>query len=596
MANASVTVSPQSTGNIAALSAQNSQLLTADENGDLVLPDLSPGRYVLSITIGDVTVSTVLEILPNNAAESTTVAAPIVVSEDPEGDLLAESLEGKGIFASLTGVIYGDSGVLENVQIELSGGVGTNGAVASAVTNADGEFSLIINVSLDKLLAMREATIRIVREGFQTQYIPFNVAEIANVQTVTAIAGLNYSLQPQTELVETFYQEDFEQLTDGAVCGMWSAASFEAITPPEGIPDDVPGEEPVKVIPTSLSILVAANLDAVEEAEALNLWHSHSSGLSIINQAVVENLVSLAPDDQSGGKIPDPQGNYACWYGQSAAGNVGQGNFLGDIDDTNGGVESDGGESDRYNAGAIVSPLIDLTNASAPLALDFNTWWEIESVNPNENGFDLMIISVSTDNGSSWSDIARLNPLSDPIGGERAPLPYSNRGFNKAPLWLSQEPVSLSDFAGQQIKLRFAFTTQDSLYNGFRGWLVDDIAIYQGEGSFPGSQQGVEFGDYIAGGLGNFNVETSTLNYSGEVVSGEAVVLQLLAYNEIGEPSVISEQALNTGDFSVSATFDATNSAYVIFAARVLIDEQVVSESVITTYSSNDSGDTETPQ
>ncbi|MEL7399360.1 MAG: carboxypeptidase-like regulatory domain-containing protein, partial [Pseudomonadota bacterium] len=149
LANASVEISPQAAAASsapAALLLDSTQLVTTDANGNLVLPDLQPGKYTLSVTIAGITVNTILEILPQNAAGSATVAAPLVVSENASGEITAESLEGKGIFASVSGVIFGPQGVLADAQIELSGGQATNGAVASAITDENGEFTLIINV------------------------------------------------------------------------------------------------------------------------------------------------------------------------------------------------------------------------------------------------------------------------------------------------------------------------------------------------------------------------------------------------------------------------------------------------------------------
>ncbi|WP_419812218.1 hypothetical protein [Bacterioplanoides sp.] len=584
LANAMVEVSPQAEADSSAFAfmALDSQILTTDENGNLVLSELAPGTYRVTVTLAGVTVFTTLEIRPDNASENTALALPIVVLESDSGEINTESLQGQGIFASLNGVIYSAGGVLANAQIEISGGIETNGAIATALTNERGEFSLIINVALNKLLAVRDATIRIVREGFQPLVIPFNLADIANATTVTALTGLNYLLLPQTEITDVLYQEDFEQLADTAVCGMWVAASFG-----DDLGPDIPLEDD-DLIPFAM---MTADDSEDDSLSLTNLWHSHGQGLAIVNQAVVENLVMLAPDDQSNGLVPDPNDNLACWYGQAEGGNIGQGNFLGDFGNTNGGQELDGGESDSANGGAIVSPLIDLTNASAPLALTLNTWWEIESVNPNENGFDLMAISVSTDNGETWEDLARLNPLSDPVGTDdvdRAPLPYSNRGYNRAPAWLALEPISLSEFAGQQIRLRIGFATQDEFYNGFRGWLVDDIAIFNGEGTFPRYQNPEEvedFDNYITSDLGSFSQLNSTLSYSGLLVADEAVTLQLIAYNEVGKENVLLEQLVEPGGFNLSADYALNGSVYTIFAARVIVDQNLVLESVIDIYS-----------
>ena len=174
------------------------------------------------------------------------------------------------------------------------------------------------------------------------------------------------------------------------------------------------------------------------------------------------------------------------------AGSVAQGNFMGipaaAVEDeySEGGLQQGGGLSEVENMGALESPLIDLTAETAPLALEFRTWWEIESVNPNNNGYDIMSVQYSLDAGENWIELTRLNPLSDPVGLEkRHALPYSNRGFNKAPAWLWQEPISLDALAGQMVKLRLVFSTNDELYNGFRGWLVDDLRIIRAQGTFP---------------------------------------------------------------------------------------------------------------
>lgn len=264
-----------------------------------------------------------------------------------------------------------------------------------------------------------------------------------------AVTGFNHGLVQGNASANVLYRETFSQTASSATCGAWTS-------------------------------------DAVNGG-ALNLWHSHTANPGLRNQALDDDLVKLAPDDQSQGAIPNPGSTRACWYGQP--GNTpatGQGNFIGTADATSGGEILGGGTSDAPNAGAIVSPLIDLTSVSSPLSVTFRNWWEIESVNPNNEGFDLMSVQISTDNGDTWATLARLNPLSDPIGqADRAPLPYSNRGYNKAPAWLWQEPIDISEFAGEQIRLRLEFDTVDELYNGFRGWLVDEIRIINQAGTFP---------------------------------------------------------------------------------------------------------------
>jgi hypothetical protein len=43
--------------------------------------------------------------------------------------------------------------------------------------------------------------------------------------------------------------------------------------------------------------------------------------------------------------------------------------------------------------------------------------------------------------------------------------------------WTASPTISLSAYAGQNMLLRFNFSTTDSLYNTYQGWAVDDISV-----------------------------------------------------------------------------------------------------------------------
>ena len=562
LSEAQVTISPKNTAGIAvaAVLASNSVQLTADSNGHITFPDLAPGSYTLTITISGVTVTTTLEIRAENASGSSTVAAPLVITDNG-----AESLEGQGFFASLSGIIFDADGPLNNAQIEISGGAATNGAIATATTDNDGHFVLIVNVSLSKLLAIKTATIRISRDGYGTRVIPLDLTQIS------ALSGLNFSLQAATGNSDALYSENFEQPVSEAACGSWMTVSVSQSYTGAG---EGPG---------TLATLNAEDAPAEEADEELqNLWHSHNAGLNIINQALTNDLVLLAPDDTSAGKVPDPLSNRACWYGQAVSGGVTQGNFLGEPEEPQ--EELDGGTSLTPNGGAIVSPDIDLSAETGPLSLTFRTWWEIEAVNPNENGFDLMTIEYSTDD-IQWTPIARLNPLSDPVGlddQDRAPLPYSNRGYNKAPAWLWQEPIDISDLAGEQIKLRFRFNTQDELYNGFRGWLVDDISIKREAGTFPRYLERETYLQPTFSPISQTPViagEIQEINIGGEYTYGTAATLKLIQVNSDGSQTVLATQQVEQNDtIELAASITAPDSGFVLLAFQVSIDDQTSTE------------------
>jgi hypothetical protein len=64
----------------------------------------------------------------------------------------------------------------------------------------------------------------------------------------------------------------------------------------------------------------------------------------------------------------------------------------------------------------------------------------------------------------------------DPTLPERDPIPFTSGGFNAPPVWRTAY-ADLSAFAGVNIRLVFTFDTVDGLYNGFRGWLIDDVVV-----------------------------------------------------------------------------------------------------------------------
>ena len=412
--------------------------LTADDEGRLEVPPglLGKGRWHMRTSRGGAASYQMVVIGSGNASASSRFRSSLSCSTfDSCVDQGAEAIIG-----SLSGVVYDSNGPVAGAQVSLSGGEATNGAYASAITEDDGVYKLTFNVSNNLAEALEASTLRAVAEAYegsaQTIAVRSGNATGANIELTAIAAG-----------------------DDGSDGGVLWRETFE---------DDS-------------GTVTAWEVDGGHTDEGgagYTGWTLMESGHGAAN-VLVDTNVKLAPDDQSEGAVPDPaQGNYAYWYGSAVTGN-----FLGA--ETSPG-QWDGG-SGLHHSGTLTSPAIDLSEAAAPISLTFRTWWEIESVNPNENGFDLMSIQISTDGGESFQTIARLNPLSDPASDvERAPLPYSNYGFNAAPGWIQQEPISLDGVAGESdIRLRFEFRTVDGLYNGFRGWLVDDVVIQEGEGTFP---------------------------------------------------------------------------------------------------------------
>ncbi len=486
--NANVTISSVSTVASASVRALSSPVVSVtDSNGNLVTSDLAPGTYSINVSIGTVSVTFTLIVGEANAGDSTSVIAPVSISEDAGGGVVAVDLSDSGLFVSLSGTVFDAEGPVSGAQLSISGGEETNGAVATGFSDTEGNYTLTFNVAAAKLAAISEGSIRVYADG----YVPLllTVSEELEIAGSTAFSGLNFELTAREDEVSVYYSEDFEQ-SSGSSCGSWteyvlqSSDYFDVSDLPEG------------------SFYEAAVAEIAVEAESADtLWNPHTAGEGIVNQAHFDGLVLMAPDDSSEGKVVNPESNVACWYGDDTTGTGTTGNFMGDA--LEGQEDSlSGGESVTYNAGAIVSPEIDMTSIDGPVSLSFDTWWEIESVNPNENGFDLMSVEYDLGEDEGWQTLIRLNPLTDPVTDAidgsganeeaitdqaqlRAPLPYSNMGFNRAPRWISHEPVSLDALKGNYVTLRFVFRTQDNLYNGFRGWMVDNIRITDEAGSFP---------------------------------------------------------------------------------------------------------------
>ncbi|MFA5876611.1 MAG: carboxypeptidase regulatory-like domain-containing protein [Candidatus Margulisiibacteriota bacterium] len=184
--------------------------------------------------------------------------------------------------------------------------------------------------------------------------------------------------------------------------------------------------------------------------------------------------VTLPDYDSTLGKLPLAHSyNYYYWYGQMAEQDA-RGCYIA-VQKT-GDLDLSGGTSDPaypYNYGYLDSPSIDISGY-AYATLSFWTWWEIEGVNA-ATGYDQMKVQISI-NGGFFSDLAVLNPYNDPNVSREAYCAYTSGGYNLAGRWV-QHSFDLTSYVGNVIKVRFYFNTVDELYNGFRGWMVDDFCV-----------------------------------------------------------------------------------------------------------------------
>ncbi len=204
------------------------------------------------------------------------------------------------------------------------------------------------------------------------------------------------------------------------------------------------------------------------EWSADGMWHAQSNPQAIaVHPAVNPALVTL-PDS---GALPAAHtGTGVAWFGDASSGT-----FCGDAAHVSSGqAEKNGCTSPGAAAqqGSLTSPSFSLVGA-ASAQVEFWSWWEIEGV--DANAFDLMEIDYSTNGGSTWFKAGKLNPSDDADAGHDEP--YTANGVRQPGSW-HRYVADISGAAGSaSVIVRFWFDSVDTSYQGFRGWLIDDVTV-----------------------------------------------------------------------------------------------------------------------
>lgn len=482
-----------------------------NEKGITKISDLKPGTYYALVSILGKKTITAFIIHNENTHQQMVLNIALSCTSVECTDV---NHINDAVIGTLSGQVIANGKPLANAQVSLSGGADTNGAFVTALTDKDGYYTLSYNVS-DKLIeALQNAKLTIFAEGYQT--LVYSVFITSSVST-----GSQNILVDEEKNSTLVWRETFEN--DSTTRSLW-------------VVEYAVGEQKNENIAPANKVV----FDGIDLSSKLSLvkWNLIESNHNIVNTAWNKH-VYLAPNDLSLAKVIEPlQGQFSYWYGDKTTGNfIGPQKTLGQTHDQDPVVDEgatlleetglDGGTSEKPNSGALISPVIDLSKAKAPLSLSFKTWWEIESENPNNNGYDLMDVQVSVD-GGKFKPLARLNPLSDPEtapGFSRHPIPFSNFGFNQAPAAAQQEAITLDEYVGQaNVRLKFSFNTKDEFYNGFRGWMIDDIVIQNQIGTFPLFQAPSEIPEVENGNEESVPVVASVMMKSSKVLLKSAQV------------------------------------------------------------------------
>ena len=109
----------------------------------------------------------------------------------------------------------------------------------------------------------------------------------------------------------------------------------------------------------------------------------------------------------------------------------------------------------------------DFSNQSGPLTLNYWTWYDLET------DYDYIYLEASSDGGQTWQILPTPSGTGDDPSGNSYGWGYNGLSGGDS-RWI-QESVDLSQFAGQEVQIRFEYVT-DAAVNG-EGLLLDDISV-----------------------------------------------------------------------------------------------------------------------
>jgi hypothetical protein len=201
-----------------------------------------------------------------------------------------------------------------------------------------------------------------------------------------------------------------------------------------------------------------------------------------------------------------------------------------------------GNYPNNANATLTLNSNINL-NGYIGATLEFQTQWDIEA------DWDYGQVLISTNNGSSWTPLAGLytNPGVGSFQPPGEPL------YDGTQLTWVKESMDLSDYLGQQIKLRLLLKSDG--YVQADGWYVDDINLIVYEYVPTGS-------DPVAEVIKDFSLEQNYPNPFNpateiEFTIAEAGLITLKVFDILGnEVSVLADEHRAAGKYKV--TFDAS--------------------------------------
>ncbi|MGB0132389.1 hypothetical protein [Dokdonella sp.] len=126
----------------------------------------------------------------------------------------------------------------------------------------------------------------------------------------------------------------------------------------------------------------------------------------------------------------------------------------------------------------LISPEVVLPTGQDPLSLIF---WNDQTLEDRAGGcYDGAIIEISTDGGTTFTQIPGTlmltDPYNGPISGTTNPLNGSNAWCGDPQPYL-RSVVDLTSHAGETVRFRFRVGTDLSVGNVPHGWYIDDVTV-----------------------------------------------------------------------------------------------------------------------
>jgi len=173
--------------------------------------------------------------------------------------------------------------------------------------------------------------------------------------------------------------------------------------------------------------------------------------------------------------------------------------------------------------------------------LSFFHFFQTES-SPN---YDVLRVESSTDGGLTWSEIYRRS--SNNSGG------------------MVEQGLDLSVFDGKIVRLRFSFDSVDSSFNGYEGWIVDDVVVTVDRlAGMPEARPGGPYSafrnsDVVLDGTGSTDPDGEPLTYQwnfgdGTTGTGATAIHRYASPGAYRVTLVVSDAALRSAPASTVVT------------------------------------------